>query len=384
MSLWVKLHTDILGDVKLMRAARRGAQALELLPWLIAFAKLCDDDGRLTVNGEPAEIADIAPLIPCTTDARIAQCLAECHKIGILAKDDDGALRFVTWEQRAAAKPSDDKDAVRQRVADHRERKRAKKNRNARPVTPGNALQVGGGNATEVEVEGEVEGDVEPELQPTSRAGEAESPERSPAPLRGFAALRERLRDPGSEPVIQEFLAGAAHAGTNPEFWIAEINGWLDGLNLPNLTPASEPDVVQALRDYLAVADRDFHPVHVRQFPARAARARLRAEKAQIRFAGTPAAADELAEAAEIVQQILDQAETVTPQAGGSRRVLRASAIDALGPEIAAAFRNSGGSGRFLETDPADLGFLHRDFARHLAAARKRLASAPAQEVAHA
>lgn len=370
MSSWVKLHTDILGDVKLMRAARKGATDLELTPWLIAFAKLAEDGGRLTVGGEAADPEDIAALIPGIEAARVASCMIGLQAAGILERETDGVLRFAAWERRAEAKPSDSKEAIRQRVTAHRERtRRAKPSEtpcNAPPETPCNALQGSEGNATEVEVEGEEEIEKEP---PTSLARDR---------------LLGRFREPDTWTAVDRFLTAAEHAGTNPEFWILEIGGWLDGLNMPHLTPAAEIDVAQALRDYLAQVDPDFSPVHVRQFPARAARARQRAEKREIPFAGSGDRDAQLAEAAQIVQQIRDLAEDVPVQAGGLRRVLRNAAIDQLGPEIAAAFRNAGGGARFLETAPDKLGLLHRDFAVHLAAARRRLApTTPSSEIAH-
>jgi hypothetical protein len=140
---WAKLDTDILCDPKLMRAARKGAKGLHLLPWLIAFAKEADDEGRLTVGGEPAEPEDIADLIPGVTPRMVAECIDSLSRIKVLVPDG-GALKLAAWERRSGAKPSDSKEAIRERVTAHRERKR-----NAVDVTPGNALQVDDGNATE-------------------------------------------------------------------------------------------------------------------------------------------------------------------------------------------------------------------------------------------
>ena len=120
---WAKIHGDILGDPKLMRAARQGHQGLQLLPWLIAFAKQANDQGRLTVGGQPVEPADLVPLIPGTNEADIAQCLASATAIGVLITDPDGALRLAKWEDRQA-KPSDSREAIRARVRRHRERRK--------------------------------------------------------------------------------------------------------------------------------------------------------------------------------------------------------------------------------------------------------------------
>lgn len=163
MIVWAKVHSDILGDPKLMRAARKGYAGLELTPWLIVFAKAAKDGGRLTVNGEPAEPADLAPLIPCSTESSIIAALASLEAIGVLVPDEDGALRFATWEGRQA-KPSDSREAVAERVQRHRAKQRGSTHEDApdtpapgdhvTPVTRIGALQ---GNATDVEGEEERE-----------------------------------------------------------------------------------------------------------------------------------------------------------------------------------------------------------------------------------
>ncbi len=73
MALFAKLWTDVIDDPKLMRADRMGARNLDLLPWLIVFAKRAEDDGRLTIDGVAADSDDIARGIPCVTRARVAK-----------------------------------------------------------------------------------------------------------------------------------------------------------------------------------------------------------------------------------------------------------------------------------------------------------------------
>jgi hypothetical protein len=152
---WAKLYTDILGDPKLLRAARKGFRELELLPWLIVFAKQSDDAGRLTVAGEPAEPEDIAGLLPGITPRRVGTALASLEAVGVLARQDDGALCFTAWSHRSGSKPSDGADAIRDRVQRHRQAKRNAGH--SGNETPCNALQVTGGNATEEEEEKEEE-----------------------------------------------------------------------------------------------------------------------------------------------------------------------------------------------------------------------------------
>ena len=118
---WLRLHTDILSDPKLMRAARAGAKQLHLAPWLMAFAKQADDGGRLSIGNEAAEPPDIAATIPCVTARMVQQCQRELLAIGVLTEDDDGVLRFVRWEPRQS-KPSNTPEGRRERMQRHREK----------------------------------------------------------------------------------------------------------------------------------------------------------------------------------------------------------------------------------------------------------------------
>lgn len=122
---WLKLHDEILGDPKLMRAARAGAKELHWMPWLLAFARKANDEGRLTVGGEKADPQDISALIPGAKPKAITRALAELLALDILIEDTDGALRFAQWDYRQfRAKPSDSRPAVAARVR----RYRAKRN----------------------------------------------------------------------------------------------------------------------------------------------------------------------------------------------------------------------------------------------------------------
>lgn len=125
---YVKLYTDILSDRKLMRAARKGAKQLALIPWLVVFAAKADDGGRLTVGGVPADPEDIADEIPNGDARAIAQCIEECLAIPVrpvLVRDPDGAVRLTAWERRAEIRPSETKEAVAARKRAERERTRA-------------------------------------------------------------------------------------------------------------------------------------------------------------------------------------------------------------------------------------------------------------------
>ncbi|MDB4893446.1 MAG: hypothetical protein JWL61_5301 [Gemmatimonadetes bacterium] len=173
---WAKLHTDILGDPKLMRAARNGMKGLEYLPWIIAFAKESDDDGRLSVGGLPAEPEDFVSLIPNSRAKIVAISLQNLEQIGVLSRDSDDFLRFSAWEQRSGAKSSDSPEAVRVRVARHRAKKKEAQtlatqpdSAVAQPITEtgGNGNGVTLGIATEKRrEEKEVEGEENSALPP--------------------------------------------------------------------------------------------------------------------------------------------------------------------------------------------------------------------------
>lgn len=138
MPMYARLWVDILNDPKLMRAAREGAKHLTLLPWLIAFAKRADADGRLEISGIPAEPRDIAREIPNTNARSVAKCCEELRRIHVLELDEDGCYRFTAWDYRNSGKTSDSKEAIAERVRKHRARKKAK---NTHPGNTSNALQ---------------------------------------------------------------------------------------------------------------------------------------------------------------------------------------------------------------------------------------------------
>lgn len=162
---WVKLHDDILGDPKLMRAARRGGAELVLLPWLLAFASKAADHGRLSVGATAAEPEDIAYQVPGVTAAQIEACLRSCVAIGVLSMDDDGCFRFAKWEDRQA-KPSDSKTAWRER----KQRSRAKKK-------AGHAPSAGHGVTGDESTPGN--GDVTPRHATEKRRGEEKRREKN-------------------------------------------------------------------------------------------------------------------------------------------------------------------------------------------------------------
>lgn len=207
---WAKVHIDLLGDPKLMRAARKGAKGLVLTPWFIVFAKGAADDGRLSIGGEPAEPADFVSLIPGQTLRSITAALVSLEEIGVLVRDSrDQALRFTAWEIRQEQAPSDSKEARRERVRRHRERQRNTSS-NASSNGAGNTgdvTGVTGGDETEErrEESEEKRGDtasVDSSNQPAGRADDASARLDDDDPTDGqiMAAIRRVLYAPDSQP----------------------------------------------------------------------------------------------------------------------------------------------------------------------------------------
>ncbi len=280
MSDWVKLHTDILGDPKLMRAARKGARGLEYTPWLIAFARQAGDLGRLTIAGEPAEPEDIAAQIPGARAAQVKAGLEALVTLGVLAGDQDGVLRFAQWAARQQ-KPSDSRESVRERVRHHRQTTDG--TGGAVDVTPCNALHgpldVTPRNALHTPQ------DVTPRNalpRARSREGEGEGEEETttaPPPARMRAQEQPEIdaifQTATARSAVGDFL-NSLPQGHLAHRWLREIQGWRDGLNLPRGVAASEADIAAGLTDYLRLPAPDFGSVHVRSFIARAMRDRER------------------------------------------------------------------------------------------------------------
>lgn len=273
MAFYAKLWTDILGDEKLMRAARKGAKHLVILPWLFAFAKKVDDNGRITVDGEPAEPDDISSLVPGISARQVAACFDELERIKVLVRDDDGALRLASWEERSGSgsKPSDAPESVADRVRRHRQKKRAATantdgetphmpydvtppvTRNETPsVTPRNAGETSYARSREEEEDGEEELDreIEPEKEEegarVTSAASATRPElkRPPSSPAG-AVLRERLKSPAHRSALDRIAATVP----TPETWLAEMAARLEGMHGPAITVQQ---LGETLTDYVA------------------------------------------------------------------------------------------------------------------------------------
>lgn len=232
---WAKLHTDIFGDPKLMRAARDGAQHLVLLPWLIAFAKLADDHGRLSVGGKPAHEEDIAHGIPGCRTAHVKSCIAGLIDTGVLVRDDDGVVRFVTWSRRNAKPPSADPEAVRGRVTRHRS-----KSRNAPETT---LQETGNEDVTPLRIERNDGETSLPRARGEEKRGRGEE-EESVRRLHDGSALLDRLPEEDRGEVAMFLLRRPS-----PQAWVSGVLAMLTGQHPPVVPPWS---ILRAVRDYVA------------------------------------------------------------------------------------------------------------------------------------
>lgn len=208
MTSWLKLHVDILDDPKLMRARRHGYEQLVLVPWLFAFAKRANDNGRLSVGGAAAEPEDLVHGIPDDISIEAMRtALASCLNIGVLVEDPDGVLRFANWHVRQG-KPTESAEAWRVRKQRQRTRQKlAKKG----TVTPRHEKQSRGtirdmSHLSRLQTETETETGYGTELG-TNLSGLSPSKSASGAPMAAVAeapppipptpeeiATRERLR----------------------------------------------------------------------------------------------------------------------------------------------------------------------------------------------
>lgn len=214
---WVKLHDDILGDPKLMRAARVGGQELVLLPWLLAFASKAADHGRLSVGATAAEPEDIAYQTPGVTAAQVEACQRALVAIGVLVADEDGCLRFAKWEDRQA-KPSDSKSAVRERVKRHR----AKKHPVTRDSNARGALQ-GVTNGRD----GQKSGDVTPCNATEKRRGEEKRREKEES-VSAAADASDGASVPDSAPLVAPAVrrVPAKKAAPSGPSWVQAGVAW--------------------------------------------------------------------------------------------------------------------------------------------------------------
>jgi hypothetical protein len=263
VSLWAKLHLDLLDHPALMRAARSESdpQVLQLLPWLIAFGKRANDGGLLTVGDQPADYEDIARSIPGATPATVERALQALQRAGfVTAVTPDvtppcnGDVTAVTWSlarySDRQGKPSDSKEAIRERVQRHRDRRRV-----APSIKEGNAHVTPPSSNGVTRSEKDEEGDEDEEKRNPSPP--------SPSPVRaGLRSLLDQAVPGTGGRVLDQFL-DELPSDQNETTWVALIAaGWIEGLNLPRAQKAEPADVVAALLEFNAKThtERQYSP----------------------------------------------------------------------------------------------------------------------------
>jgi hypothetical protein len=367
MTLFAKLWTDVLGDEKLMRAARKGSRNVHWLPWLIAFAKRADDNGRLTVNGEAAEPVDIANLVPNSTPRAVAAACTELIDIGVLVRHDDGVLAFSQWEKRAGGKPSDTPDAVRTRVHRHRAaRKKPPPNGSdvTRSVTPVTRY----GNAGETPAPSRERARESREEREERREEEEDAPRAAPATAstdKAWQPVRESdLADRFEREPDKQALATLLARVSSKVAVEGCIGGWLDGI-YGQPVPTS-PEMALAIHDFNANGCA-WNASHFRAYVRRAVSTTRDAPSpraqsvASLTFGGSAAA-----RGADIFAAIMALVETNDVPGQQRARFIRRERVRELGPEIDRAYEQFGGARRFLDCPPDKLVWLQRDFSQLL------------------
>jgi len=143
---WIKLYTEILDDYKLSQLSDG---QYRVMMECFALAGRTDEEGYI---GKLPEISwklrrpleELRVIFPVLADANI------------LTPDEDGSWYVTHFAERNSSPPSDEPEAVKERVQRYRQRKRQERNGNA------TALQ-GSGNADVTPLEGEGEGESEGE-----------------------------------------------------------------------------------------------------------------------------------------------------------------------------------------------------------------------------
>jgi hypothetical protein len=87
--------------------------------------------------------------------------------------------------------------------------------------------------------------------------------------------LLARLSTDRCRSAVAAFL-DAVPIEQNPRYWVAELAGWLEGLNMPRLQPPDEEDITNGLAEYSRLTERDYSPRHVRTFVVQAKADRIR------------------------------------------------------------------------------------------------------------
>lgn len=172
--------------------------------------------------------------------------------------------------------------------------------------------------------------------------------------------------------VVVDFLGAVRKAGRSTGRWKAEINAWLDGLNLQQAATAE--DVRAGLSDFLLNdTSGDLSPAYVRAFVERAIRKRTQPPQISRSNNGTPRTGDLVqVEAQQVFSRIWNLRVT-----NGPSRFIPADRVRELGAAAWNAYDSIGGADAFLSANATNQSFLMRDFTRAYVAERTTPSPAP-------
>ena len=212
--VWAKLFTDLLDEPKFRRRSND-----ERWAWVATILCATDSPERgvlLTAPGVPMSIEELADAAHVAEKA-MRGYVERWQTLGMLVVREDGAMSLPHYEPRQRPhSPSDEPEAVRERVSRHRERRRNE------DVTERNGDGNGQGNTTETDmkrtpIEAEAEADPERQGYRTANAVLVNGAPAAAPPTPGAAPGAEDAPPPReTEP--------AAHASPTPSEVLALWN----------------------------------------------------------------------------------------------------------------------------------------------------------------
>jgi hypothetical protein len=142
---WLRLHTEIIHDPKL--SAFTDA---EKWLWICLLCLAGESDVRGEIH---MSVDDIVWTLRCDR-ATLSSTISKCEERDMLSRHEDGTLVITHFLERQYDNPSDHPEAVKERVARHRENKRNDPVTTSNdPVTSGNAIEERRGEETIGETE---------------------------------------------------------------------------------------------------------------------------------------------------------------------------------------------------------------------------------------
>jgi len=236
--LFATLDVDLPDDPLFIALEEAG----EAWPWwwirLIQVGKRHNRRGRLChSDGRPLVARDMA-LVHHRSIQRTEEwqrMLDACLDLGLLAQDDDGAYRIADW-RRWHRSPSDDPEAIRERVSRHR----ARSHEDVTPVTTCN-----GCNDTEQSRAEQRQSRAEQQQSMGNGLAAAAGPDEYLAPGPGLESLR---------PAIGQAMQALGLMGSPSGTWWTSVTAWAapaidDGATLDDVRDAMRYGTDKAAHD---------------------------------------------------------------------------------------------------------------------------------------